>query len=1337
MKKIVIILLCIYPCWLSFAQQNGKDFYYYFDEKIYLTERVDKMFIKLTKDADRKNMLSFIQKDTLVNLNRLDETTWDYFILLETKEGTYFSLETLTKFKRNPNVLSAQFILENGNNKLGLSNNFTVKLKSATLMEQLENLVLEYDCMIIKQDQIVKNQYVITIPSSSELNAMQMANLFYETELFEFSEPNFGFFTQLHSNDYYFDAQWGLKNTGYNPNTTYGHLHGTAGMDIKAEDAWQITQGNLVTKIAVIDVGVDPDHPDLIGRVLPGYDLTGNYTGGAPYYEDEHHGTQCAGIICAKKDNGIGIAGVAPYCNILPVKFGYLWKPFGSIVLYTEEEWIVESIRWAYQNGASVLSNSWEVSNSAVVTDVINEAVINGRGGKGCVVVFSSGNSNHAIVSYPASLPSVIAVGAIDSYGYRASFSNYGSELDIVAPSENIITTNWTEGNGYKNNQSAFDGYSFLENTLNREPPHDSNYCFVDGTSAACPHVAGVAALILSINPSLTGQQVRTIIESTAQKIGNYSYQMTQGRPNGTWNAQMGYGLVNAYDAVLYARCYTGLPIVDGTITQNTTWNTPVQAVDIIIPNGVTLTITSTVKLAENCKITILPGGKLIVDGGTLTNACPDKMWQGIYVGGNGTLPQTAQNQGILELKNGAVIENAKNAIATYSLTSNGNHDWNSHGGIIKAENTTFRNNGRSVEYMSYPPSGSNQIIQNAGRFTNCTFTLDDNNLFAVGPLNQFSMWAVTGVKIEGCTFENNITNMPDRKHAIYTIDAGYIVDEICKVPSFPCTPCRGSKPSSFKGFNQAIESLNATKQYTIKINHSEFENNNIGVSFKAQNTSQISRLNMMLNNNSTGIYLDNCTNYKIEGNEIYSLNPNNISTGIHVDNAGTDENKIYRNRIYNTRYGIKVDGNSILPPVDSKSFPATGLQFMCNNLEFNNHDIGIFSGTVRAVQGSPSVGADNLFSLNVNKDIYFDIMSKYNLLTYYRNITTPRKPPICNIINVNIQNANSNPCPCTLGLSSIDTNVYRYKSSESSIAEYHKLNLQFAEMMKFFYDKGYDKMLTDYYNGIIENEELLREALKYHESILTVTETMADISNNALFTLSTDSIIDLNQIRDWYDEIYTLNAKYSLAETYYQLGKYEQGFNTLARIPKMYDLNEEQMIEHNNYVALYTFKNKIRESGRTIAQLKENEIEELIHYAKVSNGLSSVMAQGILCFFYEICINDEMMRRLDDEMIKEDESNLTILQSSGLTVSKNALENIKIYPNPTTGELRIENGELRIEKIEISDVYGRKLSSNHLIPTSSHHLINISHLPAGVYFLSVRVLNRDFNKIYKINKIN
>jgi len=224
----------------------------------------------------------------------------------------------------------------------------------------------------------------------------------------------------------------------------------------------------------------------------------------------------------------------------------------------------------------------------------------------------------------------------------------------------------------------------------------------------------------------------------------------------------------------------------------------------------------------------------------------------------------------------------------------------------------------------------------------------------------------------------------------------------------------------------------------------------------------------------------------------------------------------------------------------------------------------------------------------------------------------------------------------------------------------------------------------------------------------------MAEISHKALFKLKTNSIIDLTQIRDWYDEIYTLSAKYSLAETYYQLGEFEAGFNTLALIPRKYYLNEKEMSEHNNYVALYTFKNSIRESGRTMAELTAAEMNQLLYFAEASQGLSAVMAQGLLCFFYDICIeeaeggrqkaegNDEMMRRLDDKMMKT-----------------SALENITLVPNPTTGELTMDNGELTIESVEIFDAYGKchvARGTRH----SSRVTLNISHLHSGIYFVKI-----------------
>jgi len=185
-------------------------------------------------------------------------------------------------------------------------------------------------------------------------------------------------------------------------------------------------------------------------------------------------------------------------------------------------------LTWAVQNGADVINHSWipDTPNTHI-TNAIDNATTNGRGGKGCVFVNPSGNGdylgNPIAVQYPASLPNVIAVGAIDRYGIRRASSNYGYDLNVVAPGVFIWST---------------------------DPP--SPYYFRDsGTSMAAPHVAGTAALVLSVYPQLHQSQVRQTIESTCQKINpnTYSYSTTH-RPNGTWDTQVGHGLIDAYAAI-------------------------------------------------------------------------------------------------------------------------------------------------------------------------------------------------------------------------------------------------------------------------------------------------------------------------------------------------------------------------------------------------------------------------------------------------------------------------------------------------------------------------------------------------------------------------------------------------------------------------------------------------------------------------------------------------------------------------------------------------------------------------------------------------------------------
>jgi len=204
---------------------------------------------------------------------------------------------------------------------------------------------------------------------------------------------------------------------------------------------------------------------------------------------------------------------------------------------------------------------------------------------------------------------------------------------------------------------------------------------------------------------------------------------------------------------------------------------------------------------------------------------------------------------------------------------------------------------------------------------------------------------------------------------------------------------------------------------------------------------------------------------------------------------------------------------------------------------------------------------------------------------------------------------------------------------------------------------------------------------------------------------------------------MHNVSAKYSLSETYCQLGNFEEGLKTLHLIPAMYKLTEYEQIEHDNYVSLFTFKNKIRENGRSIAQLDKEEINQMLYFAEASHGLSSVMARGILCFFYEICIEDE-----EGEGTKEKgggskengekengEKEKIDLRKSASSVDKK-LENITIHPNPTTGELTVVGYQFSVQGVEVFDVYGRKLLT-FSVPLTP---INIAHLQAGIYFVKI-----------------
>jgi subtilisin family serine protease len=311
------------------------------------------------------------------------------------------------------------------------------------------------------------------------------------------------------SNDTWSPRQWALQNVG--------QTGGNPGADISASEAWGITRGDPSIIVAVIDEGVDTHHEDL--ALVPGYDATGGNLGGEPSGDDAH-GTNVAGIIAAVADNGKGVAGVAPGVKIMPVRIAYTSGEYWV----TDDSQIADGIRWAADNGARVLNNSWGGGSSSTV---ISCAIEYARNTRGATLLFAAGNTNGGVI-YPATLAEVIAVAATSPCDERKSpsscdgeywwGSSYGSQVDVAAPGVLHYSTDIMYGGGYSPGTSG------------------NYYSHFNGTSSACPVASGVAALILSLNPALSPAEVQSILQNSADDLG----------PAGFDN-EFGYGRVNAF----------------------------------------------------------------------------------------------------------------------------------------------------------------------------------------------------------------------------------------------------------------------------------------------------------------------------------------------------------------------------------------------------------------------------------------------------------------------------------------------------------------------------------------------------------------------------------------------------------------------------------------------------------------------------------------------------------------------------------------------------------------------------------------------------------------------
>ncbi len=268
---------------------------------------------------------------------------------------------------------------------------------------------------------------------------------------------------------------------------------------IQAPQAWDITAGSASVVIGVVDSGADPNHPDLAGKLLPGW----NFLNGTSDTTDVlGHGTAVAGTLAAASNNAIGVSGVSWKSMILPVAV----VDASDFATYSN---IAAGIRYAADNGAQIINVSLGGSNASAAL----QSAVDYAWSKGATIFAAAMNASGAAPYYPAACNHVVAVSATDSSEQLASFSNYGSWITVAAPGAGILAP--TLGGGY--------GYWY-------------------GTSFAAPVAAGVAALALAANPALTNSAIVDAIERGADDLGSAGF-----------DSYFGWGRVNAYKTVLAA----------------------------------------------------------------------------------------------------------------------------------------------------------------------------------------------------------------------------------------------------------------------------------------------------------------------------------------------------------------------------------------------------------------------------------------------------------------------------------------------------------------------------------------------------------------------------------------------------------------------------------------------------------------------------------------------------------------------------------------------------------------------------------------------------------------
>ena len=456
----------------------------------------------------------------------------------------------------------------------------TLQFKPDTPDAAREATFAEFGLELIEDLPYLPHGYNLRLTRLSKENPLKICRTLQARKEIVAAEPDLAFRAALNyiPNDSKYPEQWHLNNRG-------DMMGLTTGADVKAELAWETSRGTRDIAICVMDDGFDLDHPDFAGagKLVAPRDFGQQDLVPEPVNTDDNHGTACAGVALAE-ENGVGTVGLATRCAFMPVRMSMMLS----------DQAVVAMFRHALDNKADVISCSWSAASwnfplSTQINAIIHQCATQGRrNGKGCVILFAAGNENRPLlgekdgrVSHQgfALHPDVLAIAASTSQDRRAGYSNFGPQLACCAPSSGaggrgVVTTDRRGGQGYE--------------------PTDYTHSF-GGTSSATPLSAGLAGLILSVNPDLTAAEVRRIMMDSADKIdpANGAYDA-----NGH-SALFGHGRINAARALQMASGVEPPPAaVAETLAMEHRVNKPIQDLTSI-EDSITFPVATTIKEIE------------------------------------------------------------------------------------------------------------------------------------------------------------------------------------------------------------------------------------------------------------------------------------------------------------------------------------------------------------------------------------------------------------------------------------------------------------------------------------------------------------------------------------------------------------------------------------------------------------------------------------------------------------------------------------------------------------------------------------------------------------------